>query len=348
MKNNYFYLRKDCDNEGRESISKYEYSFNDTIETFLKELVKMHPSEEIIDLHLQGTNVQSEESLKEYFLMKFGVLEILEYYDSDGNKLENYNSNCSCVKVIRPPVIHDMISRFLDYQRGIYFDENDSFADVSNSNLINELMAWYGRAKVSVIKLYSHADILNFKYRCGDNVDMHISKYEKAEIIRDLFSHITLTRVENVKVYELYNVLDLFSSLNTIHSSDVVSEIKGIIKYSEKNNGYLKAIGFNPEYVDNREMSCIVVSNIHGLLANKNLFNGKITHISKFYNNDNDPTKDDVYYEEKSITVNTEFFCEAEAEEIYTYRENYYLLDGSRPFLNMTVQEIEAYLEKNK
>lgn len=347
MKNNYFYLRKDCNKEERESISKYQYSFNHTIGTFLKELVKMYPSEEKVELKLQSINFQTEESLKEYLLTKFGVLEILEYYDSYGEKLESYNFNCSYIKASRAPVIHDIISRFLDYQRDISFDKNDSFADVNNSNLINELMAWYGRAKVSVIKLYSHEDILNIKYRCEDNVDMHIPKSVKTEIIRDLFSHITLAREENVKVYEVYNVLDLFSSLNTTHSSDVVSEIKEIIRCSKENNDWLKKIGFDPEYADNRKKSCIVESGIHGLLADKNMFTGKITHVTKFFNNDNDPTKDNVYYEEKSITVNTEFFSEAEAEDIYTYRENYYLPDGTRPFLDMTIEEIERYLEEN-
>lgn len=111
-----------------------------------------------------------------------------------------------------------------------------------------------------------------------------------------------------------------------------------------KNNDSLESIGLNHECVNNKEKSIIVVSNVHGILANKNLFTGKITHVTKCFNNNNEASKEHVYYEESEFVDIADEYVEATAEDIYTYRENYYLLDGSRPFLDMTVEEIKAYL----
>lgn len=348
MKNNYFYLRKNCDDEENEVICKYEISFNDTIDTFLEKLVEKHSMFETINLHEElDVDVISEEILKKLVMKEFGATKILAYFDKDGCKTNHYISNCVSIKFVRPPVIHDIILRFLEYQREMPFDENDSFIDVMQSNLVDEISAWYSCSNISVIKLYSELDAITFDKRTKSNVDVHISRFEKKEIIRDIFTHLAIRQVEKAKLYQINSTMNLFDTYHTENSDAVVSEITKSMKSSKKNNEFLKSIGFDIEYADAREKSSIVVLDSYGLIADRNKFTGKITHVVKCYNNDNNSNKNNVYYEVSDITVDNGSFFEAEAEDIYTYRQLYYLPDGTRPFLDMTIEEIERYLEEN-
>lgn len=346
MKNNYFYLRKNCNNNDEEVICKYEFSFNNTIDIFLEKLVEKYSMHQSINLHEEiDINVESEENIRKLVVSEFGANKILAYFDKDGAKTSHYVPNCVSVKFTRPPVIYDIIARFLEYQREIPFDENDSFADVLYSNLINEISAWYSCSNVSAIKLYSELDAITFEQRTKSNVDVHISLYEKREIIRNIFTHLKLKRVEEFVLYELNTTINILNGYNTENINLITSEINKSIESSRKNNEFLESVGFNIKYVDELEKSSIVVLDGYGLIADRNKFSGKITRVTKCYNNDS--KKNNVYYEVSDITVGNNSFFEAEAEDIYTYRQLYYLPDGTRPFINMTVEEIETYLKEN-
>lgn len=354
MKNNYFCLSDfNCELMSNLLLS-YRFSFNNTISEFLENLAKEYHMKEFIKFRKNNIAVisaESEEELKERCLEVFGEVDILEYFDDEGNRLEKFDSNCSGIKLSRPPVIHDILARYLDYQsESPYFSHEDSFNDIHCSNIIRELRAWYEGKKISVIRHYSHLDMfLCHESRCVNNVDKHIPKQFKAKIICDLFSHITLDIDSRISINQINDMLDSLNFFNSYGLNNTTKKIESltenIVNDSNLNTGFLKFIGFNPEYIGNRDKSAIVVSHIAGSLANKNLFTGKITHISKYYNNDNDPNKSYIYFEESEITINKEWYKVATAEDIYTYRENYYLPDGTRPFLNMVIKDIEEYLE---
>lgn len=80
----------------------------------------------------------------------------------------------------------------------------------------------------------------------------------------------------------------------------------------------------------------------HGIIADMDPCTKKITKVGKYYNNDRDSGKPNVYFEEHEIKGICEIkrFHEATPEEVFNCREFYHGLDSSGPYLNMTESQI--------
>ena len=154
---------------------------------------------------------------------------IAKYHISFNDTIEIFLEEvASKYKVDRPPIIYYLLRNYISYLNELFDESSEYESKEQDINLIEEIKRWY-----------------NDFGKIGGTVDSHISKENKADIIRELFLHLTLTRVKCIKKYQLNHTIESLGILKTAHSDTVIDEVNQIIENSHNNTEFFKKLGID-------------------------------------------------------------------------------------------------------
>lgn len=198
------------------------------------------------------------------------------------------------------------------------------YEDVEDKNLVGQLREWYNSSS-----------------------DSHIQRSDRKKILLEIFSNIFITEENSRSKSSFENVSNYIVPLGLQSGNAFLNEVKETLEKARANAEFFQDLGLKTDTLKKEKRTIIVVNNLHGIIANLNLVSRKVTKVNKYFNNGGNCDLPAVYYLEEEVKSDGPFY-EATPADIFEYKEMYYLKDGSKPFENMTFEEIEKYFGGGK